>query len=423
MTSGRILFFIRSLTERLWVKPLSYAIAAVVLVLAARVPDQWQIAKAVPEISAGTIEKLLTVISASMLGVATFAVASMVAAFGAAGSNATPRAFKLVISDSLSQTALSTFIGAFIYSIVGIVAIETSFYGPAGRFTIFVTTLAVFSWVVLTFVRWVDNVARLGRLGNTIDRAERAASTAFSKWIEKSASAKTGAPRAPAAAAALYADTYGYVQHVDLELLQEWAEKHDARAHVLCLPGSFASPGRALLAIEGVKADYLDEDEKKNLQKSFVVDKDRTFSDDPRFALIVLSEIASRALSPAVNDPGTAIDIINRLTRILLQWDGEAAATGAPDRPKLDRVFAPALSEDDIFEDSFAAIARDGVQLAEVGVRLQKSYALLAKANNPQMRRAAKRYSSLSLERALQTLTFEPDLERVRAAASGVAAE
>jgi uncharacterized membrane protein len=48
----------------------------------------------------------------------------------------------------------------------------------------------------------------------------------------------------------------------------------------------------------------------------------RYFDEDPRFGLITLSEIASRALSPAVNDPGTAIQIISSYVRLFSLWAG-----------------------------------------------------------------------------------------------------
>jgi hypothetical protein len=51
------------------------------------------------------------------------------------------------------------------------------------------------------------------------------------------------------------------------------------------------------------------EDEETRLSSAFLVGPDRSFKQDPRFGMIVLSEIASRALSPGVNDPGTAIDV------------------------------------------------------------------------------------------------------------------
>ncbi len=54
--------------------------------------------------------------------------------------------------------------------------------------------------------------------------------------------------------------------------------------------------------------------------RAFSIGTIRTFDQDPRFGLCVLTEIAERALSPAVNDPGTAIDILGRAVRVLSLW-------------------------------------------------------------------------------------------------------
>jgi len=88
MIGSRLLFFVRSLKERLWVQPLGYALLAVAAIFAAGLADSLALEGYVPEITAETNEKLLTVISASMLVVATFAVASMVSAYASAGASA-----------------------------------------------------------------------------------------------------------------------------------------------------------------------------------------------------------------------------------------------------------------------------------------------------------------------------------------------
>lgn len=75
-----------------------------------------------------------SITSGSMLGVATFAVGSMLADYSSASNSATPRSFPLIIADDVSQNALSSFIGAFIFGIVAYVALENGYYGPAGRF-------------------------------------------------------------------------------------------------------------------------------------------------------------------------------------------------------------------------------------------------------------------------------------------------
>lgn len=121
--------------------------------------------------------------ASSMLVIATFSVSSMVSACASASSTATPRSFRLVVSDDASQNALSTFLGAFIYSVVGLTAVMNGHFGRAGLFVLFVltVTVTVFGIVILSFLRWVDSIARLGRMGSTIDRVARAAAGALKR--------------------------------------------------------------------------------------------------------------------------------------------------------------------------------------------------------------------------------------------------
>ena len=151
------------------------------VVFLAKMVDNTEIGQLVPAITPDSIETLLTIISASMLVIATFAVASMVSAYASASSTATPRSFSLVISDDVSQNALSTFIGAFIFSIVALIALKNGYYDKAGRFTLFVLTLMILAMVIITFVSWVDRIARLGRLGGTIDKVEAATAAALQR--------------------------------------------------------------------------------------------------------------------------------------------------------------------------------------------------------------------------------------------------
>jgi uncharacterized membrane protein len=117
-----------------------------------------------------------------MLVISTFAVASMLSAYAAASSTATPRSYSLVVSDDVSQNALSTFIAAFIFSIVALVALKNGYYEKAGHFALFVLTIMVFALVIIVFLRWVDQIARLGRLATTIDKVEKATAATMQRW-------------------------------------------------------------------------------------------------------------------------------------------------------------------------------------------------------------------------------------------------
>lgn len=170
----RIRFFYNRVKEHLCVKPLVICIFSIIIAFVAKLADQIQFLEIVPEVSVKSLDVLLGVTSGSMLGVATFAVGSMLTAYSSASNTATPRSFPLVIADDISQNTLSSFIGAFVFSIVAIVVLENGYYGPAGRFLLFIISILIFAVIILNFIRWLDRIARLGRLGNIIDKAEAA---------------------------------------------------------------------------------------------------------------------------------------------------------------------------------------------------------------------------------------------------------
>ena len=147
------------------------------------------------------------------------------------------------------------------------------------------------------------------------------------------------------------------------------------------------------------------------LVSAFQVGECRVYEDDPRFGLIALSEIASRALSSAVNDPGTAIDVIGRFLRLLTEWSKASENEDDKEKPGFDRVEIPEISVSDMFDDAFAPIARDGAGTVEVQIRLQKALASLASLGNEDIKMAAVRHSRLSLKRAKHALTLTEDFE------------
>lgn len=409
----RLQFLLRRLRERLWVRPLAASIVSVLIVVAAKLAETTSLGHGWPRVSQSSIEALLSIMGASMLVIATFSVASMVSAYASAGGTATPRSFALIVADDASQNALSTFVGAFIFSIIGLTAVKNDYFRGSGLVVLFVFTALVFSFVILMFVRWVDRIARLGRLASTIDKVEAATSGALKRRRE--APRLHGVPVAgPKAGVPVYASRVGYVQRVDVVALQQWAERANAHVRVEALPGTFAVPGRPLAYVRGASQDDAKE-ENGSVAEAFQIGGDRLFDDDPRFGLVVLSEIAGRALSPAVNDPGTAIDIVGTLIRLLSQWIVPLAADDQG-LPKHTRVEVPTLSLRDMFDDAFTAIGRDGAPVVEVSVRLQKALLCLAEMGDAEMREAAEYHKLLALSRAEAVMKVEEDLAAVRQA-------
>lgn len=413
----RLRFLINRIRERLWIKPLVMSVLSAFTVFLVKMLDIDAVAQFAPHITQDSIETLLTILSGSMLMIATFAVGSMVAAYASASSNATPRSFSLIIADDVSQNALSTFIGAFIYSVVALIAIENGYYDKTGRFVLFILTVLILIAVIVTFVRWVDRIARLGRLKGTINKVEEATASAFKRRQHARTLGCAPAVRQPVNSSQhIYGASIGYVQQINVATLQAYAEEFKIRITLTALPGTFSSPGRALAFITpdfGAAQDI----DLTQITKAFLIGDDRVFEEDPRFGLIVLSEIAGRALSPAVNDPGTAIYILGVFVRLFAQWC-ESDEEGEIQACEHDRVEVPQISVQDMFDDAFTAIARDGAGAVEVAGRLQKSLKSLAFVGDVAMRDAALKHSRMALARAEHALDLPEDLQVVRDLAS-----
>jgi len=406
---SRLRFLLRRLRERLWVKPMGFCILSVAAAFVAKAADGTFIATLAPDLKAESIEVLLSVMAASMLVIATLAVTSMVSAYASASSTATPRSFALVVSDDVSQNALSIFIGAFIFSIVALTALKNDYFEAGARFTLFVLMTAVFAVVILTFVRWVDRIARLGRLGNIIDKAEHATAQALKRRIAAPTLCGVAVDDTAPASVAVESEVIGYVQHIDMEALQAWACSASCHLSVAALPGTFAVPGRAIARLDREPSG----EDLAAIRKAFVIGNTRMFDDDPRFGLVVLGEIAGRALSPGINDPGTAIDIVGRLTRVLAQL----AQPPSDLKPQCyDRIVVPMLVPDDLFDDAFSVIARDGAGAIEVAIRLQKALNALAVAGDGRLRAVAARQRERAMMRASRALAAE-DMVALRAVA------
>ena len=406
---SKLRFLYRRLGEQLWIRPLMFCLLAVLAAFAAAMADRLDVHDLFPKIERDTVEKLLSIIAASMLGVATFAVGSMVSAYASVSNSATPRAFTLVISDDVSKTALSTFIAAFIFSVIALVAIKTGFYGRTGLFIVFALTIFVLGWVVFVFIRWVDQIARLGRLGTTIDRVEKAAEAAIDRRRLAPHLGAMPAVQSDDLGEPIFTDQVGYVQHINIEALQSCAKKYDCVLTVAAMPGAFMAPGRAV-AFAKMKTRTTQID-RPAVVKAFTVGHDRTYEEDPRFGLIALSEIAGRALSPAVNDPGTAIDIIGTFVRLFALWVSPVENDGVAGQ--FDRVFVSALTIDEMFDDAFTAIARDGAGAIEVAIRLQKAFLSLSATGHPELVKAARKHSRQALARAKIALKLPEEVERV----------
>lgn len=412
----------RKLSKKLWFRSTLYCVMGIItaivgIVFKGYIPDDLP-----RKVGADAVDAILNIIATSMLAVTTFSLTTMVSATAAASSSTTPRVTKLLVEDTIAQRALATFLGAFLFSLVGIIALKTGLYGDKGRLIMLAATLVVITFIVVTLLRWINHLSLLGRVGETIDRAENAVTNAMKDYARHPYYGGHQLGDIPSEATAIYAKTIGYVEHVNMSDLTSVCKAHGANIYIAMRPGSFAVPSEPIafiLSDDHATREPFTKEEVERIQKAFTIADSRSFEQDPRFGLTVLCEIAQRALSPAVNDPGTAIDVIGTLVRVLAV--AAEASKYDPEKAKEElrhpRVYVPSLVVKDFIEDAFMPITRDAASMLEVSIRVQKACGALAVLNED-FRVASYDLSRLALRRSLEAMTFEPDHARLKAEAA-----
>ena len=101
----------------------------------------------------------------------------------------------------------------------------------------------------------------------------------------------------------------GYIQYVDPEYILPMAEKKDIVIRIVPKPGAFVRSGMVLAEVW--PADRVDNDLNNEIRNTFHLGNQRTPTQDVEYAINQLTEMAVRAMSPAINDPFTAMTCLD----------------------------------------------------------------------------------------------------------------
>lgn len=354
MFISKFYFLFKELMSEIWIRLTAFSLLAILTALAAIVlkpfiPEQW-----IWSLGSQSVEPILNIIASSMLAVSTFSLGIMANAMNGAAQSTTPRATQLLLRDRTSQNVLTTFLGSFIFALVGIIALHMGVYDQGGRVILLAMTLLILVIIFTSFIRWIDLLRVFGRIPDTLNRVEKTTLSTLESWQadphlgcnpyrEDELKTANWTP--------IYAEQPQFVQYADLKALDEYAEKKDARIFLTAQPGAFACP---TLPLAWWSSSLTDEEADK-VRRMFHLANERTFAQDPELGFIVLAETATRALSQAINDPGTAVDCLNRGLRILLQFKPQEL-----DAPKYEHLWIAPVPLDNIMSTLFIPMMRDG---------------------------------------------------------------
>lgn len=388
---NKILFLIKNILHQLWVRCCAFCLLAIVALvcgpeLGPYIPNTFK-----EIVSPETVGDILKILASSMLAVTTFSLSIMVQAFSTAATTASPRANSLLMQNSTAQNALGAFIGAFLFSIVGIISIGANIYGQDVIFVLFVFTIAVIAIVVILLLKWIDQLSRLGRVSDTIATVEKTLRKAIVTRAQEPYLGANPMPESlPEQHYPLACDCVGYVQYIDIEALNNIARKQDIDIYVNVNPGKFMDSVTPLVETSA----EVDTDVASDIIATIVIDDNRTFEQDPRYGFVVLSEIAVKALSPAINDPGTAIDVIGTYIRSLRLWVDSFPSGESPSDPKVDyeRVYLKPIQDNDVLEDIYSALIPEAAKTLHVAKHLKKSLNTIMQLGNASLANTAKEW-------------------------------
>lgn len=243
------------LTRRLWFRASLIGSMGILAAILAAFVERYIPWRMPYDIGADAVSSILHIIASSMLAVTTFSLSVMTSAYGSATSNVTPRATPLLMEDRVTQNVLSTFLGSFLFSIVGIIVLNTGAYGDRGRTILFMVTIAVIGLIVITLLRWIDHLTRLGRVGETTDRVEAAARSAIEGLLAEPFLGGTpllAEQSAPPAHAVVRANAVGYVQHIDMALLSAAADAMAGAIYLAAPVGTYLYADAPLAHVVGL---------------------------------------------------------------------------------------------------------------------------------------------------------------------------
>ena len=309
--------FWRRLRDRFWVVPLLFAIGATLLGLAlTTLDDMLDTSLTLPLLFAGGPEGARAVLSAiitSMISFTGLVFSITVVVLQLTSSQFSPRILRTFLRDWVNQIALGVFVATFVYALVVLRAVtgtaQTDTFVPQISVTMaFVLVLAS----VVVFLFYIDHIAQSIRAASIVTRIAEETRAVLESRHPQDAEALVPLPRPAPLGRRIHADAPGIVQQIDDHALADLAEEHDVTICVLRALGEFVPAGGVLLEVHGQGRP-----DDGTLRSHIHLGNERSTDEDVGFGLSQLVDIAERALSPGINDPTTAVQVVDQLHDLL----------------------------------------------------------------------------------------------------------
>ena len=320
---------------------------------------------------------ILSNIATSMMTVVSIVFAILLMTLTLASMQFSPRIIVTFVSDLATQQTLGIFTGTFLYCLA---ALPTARSEP----TPFSPVLTVSGAMLLAVacVAWllffINHISQAISVNHIVDRLARETEKMIDTMMPKARQPDSmpidlSNESSPWDAPVL-SIVSGYVRTIDATQLLRIAKANRLTVRVLRRVGHFVPAGVPLLTIS--KAKRLTPELSNELLQAFQLGPTRTLEQDIEYGILQIVDIALKAISPAVNDPSTAISCVDQLSSILIRFAArEDPPTQRYDPPGTLRVSIPNIGFNRLAESAFEQIRSYAKTDVAVSLRLMRAFA------------------------------------------------
>lgn len=370
--------------------------------------------------SSNSARSILSTISGAMMGVAGTVFSITLVALTLASSQFGPRLIKNFMYVRLNQVVLGAYVSTYLYCLLVLnVVRDGNDYTFVPSLSILVAIIAAVANIILLII-FIHSIAISIQADEVIsDISDFISNQVESLFPEKmgediesevtidlSAATSAYQKRVP-----VYSPKSGYLQYIDSEALIDLITKNDSLLELNFRPGKHL--------VKGVEIGLLytdhnwKKDELENIFTQFIIGKTKTSQQDLEFSIHQLVEIASRALSPGINDPYTAIACIDSLTVTM----SNLAQARFPSKYRFDdegslRIIADTLDFEGVLDAAFNQIRQFSGGSSAVIIRLMEALTTIyGFTKNERQKKMVIKHAEMTLNIGKQTIQEENDLQ------------
>ena len=306
-----------TIRKKVWITPALYSISAIILSLASFYLDLLVVGRftdVIPPILLTNIElgkDILGILAAALLTMTTFTFSTVLVVLTTYASQFSPRSPENFVHGQVTRSVLGIFLGGFIYTSLSLLYMQDKTFGhevltPSIGMFISFFCVAAFAY----YIHFVSSNVQVTALINKLTADAEKVITKYRELQEEDyISLEKWQPTRQKEE--IKANREGYIQFFDLIRLLEFAEKRDIEIEIAVTTGEYVSEEMPVMYVYG------GEEQNFSFTDFYTIGDERTVEQDVGYAVQKLMEVAIRAISPSLNDPNTANEILIRIGRLL----------------------------------------------------------------------------------------------------------